>query len=251
MNKQDFDFSDDELSALSEEEKQALATEIEDEADEADEQVQNADSEDQAQEEPVAAQAEESSQKTLVDTYIELNAKIEKLGADMEDGEIGFSEYNKQLNELISQKTRLEILYEQQQQAEAAAENEWTNAQNKFFSDPANAAIMQNEKHYKWLSDEVTEISNSPEAKGKSYEWILQQAKDQLIANGIQLSSSTKPKRAIDTVTLPVVLGNIPAAQANDAENEFAHLNRLSPTRLEAALAKMKPEEMNRYMEQG
>lgn len=272
MSKSDFDFTEDELSALSDEEKEALGIEID--VDNGGKGVESLDDDDDNEEiEPVETPVEEPTlepapaeaqpveqnvepQPTIVDTYISVNAEIEKLGTSMEDGDIGFAEYNKKLNELISQKTRLEIAYENEQQAQAKAANDWNTAQDRFFSDPVHATIKDKPLLYSALNVAVTDIANSKDASGKSYDWILQQAKARVESElGVSLGGTKQAqpqqKKALDTVNLPKTLGNIPASQVNDSDNEFAYLDRMTPTQREVALAKMKPEDMNRYMAQG
>jgi|GEM_PF-5890610 len=267
---ENFEFTDDELDTLSEEEKEALGINLDadnggldlldddEEETETSETKQDSTPIEQTQEavEVESPQYETAQQPDLVTQYNTVNSEIEKLGVEMEDGDISFAEYNKRLNELIGYKTRLEILYEQQTQAQNQAANAWDSAQEKFFNDPVNAQIKEKPLLYGALSNAVSEIANSNDASGKSYDWILQQAKARVESElGVKLGGAKQAlaqqsqRKALDTVNLPKTLGNIPAAQANDSNNEFAYLDRLSSTDRESALAKMTPEQVNRYLE--
>jgi hypothetical protein len=280
----DWNFTEEELAALSDEEKTAIGSEINadnggdkvdekatDDSDDAEEKAESKEGEkvvdepkaeevkpvEQAEQQAVEQPAQQVEQQPgLVEAYTAITAEIDSLGVKMENGDIGFAEYNRKLNELISHKTRIEILYENQQREIATAANAWDSAQEKFFSDPVHAAIKEKPLLYNAMSAAVSEVSQSQEAKGKSYDWILNQAKarveDELGISFGSKQAAKEPikqpgKKALNETDLPRTLGNIPASQSHDA-GEFAHLDRMSSTERESALAKMKPDEIDRYL---
>lgn len=276
-----FDFTDEELSVLSDDERDALAA-IDDEAAEGDEDSEIEESQDDTEEaeevaeqaqpeakaeakQPEPEQAQEVEHKeqpvdqvqALVQAYQGISAEIDGLTAKFEAGDISFTEFNKQNNELLRQQMRVENAYAEIERNKQAQANEWQKAQDKFFADEHNAILKEKPLLYSALGAAISDISTSGEADGKPYSWILEQAKARVedeigvkFGSKAEVKSETKPKqkRALDSVKLPQTLGSLPAAESNDSGNEFAYLDRMTPMQREAAMEKMTPAQLDRYL---
>ena len=241
-----WDYTDEELDALSDVEREALTIdEPETEEEAVTEEVQ----------EPETADVVANTPKLSIEEELKaISAEIEKLGSDMEDGEIAFSEYNKLLHALVSKQTRLEVNAEHQRQEAIREQANWNKAQEYFFSRPENVDLKNKPRIYNALSAEVSALATSGDAQGKSYSWLLETAKKNVYEEfGLSVEAKqpiqpTKSKRAIDNTVLPKTLGNIPQAQANDTGSEFAHLDNMTLVQRERALAGMSEDAVERYL---
>ena len=107
-------------------------------------------------------------------------------------------------------------------------------------------------------------VSAMPENATKSYAWMLREAdriaramvnapRKSAEAPAAQAPAPTpaKPKPTADrtkTTPVPVTLASLPAAGQESVESEFAYIDNLSGVEREKAIAKLKPEEYERYL---
>ena len=214
--------------------------------------------------EPVAAAAKEL--EPPVDPAIESQKKVNAidielagLGEQMENGDIDFAEYHKKQLDLNNE--RMELYREVDKQKifkELAAQEDaraWTNAQNDFFAKDGNAAIKDKPLLYNALNAAIKQVTEHPEANGKAFDWVLNQAKAEVetqlgVRIGTTPAAAPAPKRHDAGKTqLPMTLSNLPSAAAQDVgTDEFGHLDKMEGMDLELALAELPPEKVDRYL---
>ena len=181
---------------------------------------------------------------------VEINAKLDNLGKSLEDGELDFAEYNKQLNQLhdeklqeslrVSRETTIAEIHQQN------ATQEWQNAQNIFF---VENPTYSDQIKYASLNAAVQQIAQDNSYQDKSYAEILNAAKISVDkAFGVQQAVPKSP--ATQKTSIPQTLGEIPAAVANSTGNSFAHIDSLDGEALEAAVSKMSEAEQERWAKQ-
>ena len=233
-----WDYTDDELDALSDVEREALT-------------IDEPEPEETQEQEPDVVINQTQQPLILEEELKAISAEIEKLGIDMQDGDIDFPEYNKRLYELVSKQTRIEVNAEHQRQESVREQANWNKAQEDFFNRPENADLKNKPRIYNALSAEVSALATSAETQGKSYAWLLETAKKNVYEEfglSVEAKQPAKSKRAIDNTVLPKTLGNIPQAQANDTSSEFAHLDNMKVVQRERALAGMSEDAVDRYL---
>ena len=129
---------------------------------------------------------------------------------------------------------------------------QWEKAQVDFFAKPENKAIAEDDAMFNSLDVHVKKIlaaGNTPIAD------VLDLAKHNLLAAIAKITGqkvpdapkpSTKPKA--QQVELPPTLGNIPSAIPNADGDEFGYIDKLSGRKYEDAVAKLTPEQHDRYL---
>lgn len=197
------------------------------------------------------------------DRLTAIAAEREALGEKVANGDIDFVEYNKILNALLDEKQSIEIKVTQERIANEMRRQEdmrsWEVAQASFFHRPENRSLVETRAGFAAMDAAVKEIVESGRNHGHDYGWLLAEAKKTVMtAFGIPQATPASPA-APPTKTaerprpgksaVPVTLGDIPAAQSNDAD-EFAHLDKLDGMELEEVLARMSPEAAERYLRQ-
>lgn len=155
-------------------------------------------------------------------------------------------------------KVHADTTAELQQQA---SEHEWQRASDRFMK----AKIADEGIDYRGkpallhaFNYHLKAIANDKANQDKDAEWLLAEA-HKLTKADLGLTGTTEKKgekagqqasteRRVDKSTIPPSLRGAPvAAQASTEDNEFAHLEGLTGAKLEAALTKMTPEQLERY----
>ena len=193
----------------------------------------------------------------------ELEAQLKDLAAKFDDGELDDADYNievRKIERAIARvEAKMELAEEQIEAQNAAAEAnqaklmaQWEKAQVDFFAKPENKAIAEDDAMFNSLDVHVKKIlaaGNTPIGD------VLDLAKRNLLEGIAKLTGqkapdapkpSTKPKAP--QVELPPTLGNIPSAIPNADGDEFGYIDKLSGRKYEDAVAKLTPEQHDRYL---
>jgi hypothetical protein len=193
----------------------------------------------------------------------ELEAQLKDLATKFDDGEMDDADYNievRKIERAIARvEAKMELAEEQIEAQNAAAEAnqaklmaQWEKAQVDFFAKPENKAIAEDDAMFNSLDVHVKKIlaaGNTPIAD------VLDLAKHNLLAGIAKITGqkvpdapkpSTKPKAP--QVELPPTLGNIPSAIPNADGDEFGYIDKLSGRKYEDAVAKLTPEQHDRYL---
>lgn len=290
MAEQAENFSEEEINAMSDEEREALGidddegldNELEtDPTEEAEADEEGSDDSDESDDdepegqadtdnepdgdgkpaddaEPAAADAvaeQVAEQKPVASERItEIDAAIEALGDKLEEGDIDFREYNRELAKLNNE--RQDVVYQVRSEQDAAVKraDNWNTAVNNFMAaDEGHKAITSNPIIKQAFETALVQVSQTPEGQKASDEWRLNAAKAELQKAGIALGkakATEQPKSRQPDTKPPVTLGDMPAAADNQDHSEFSHLNGLDGMDLENALARLTPEQEARYLGQ-
>ena len=193
----------------------------------------------------------------------DLEAQLKDLATKFDDGELDDADYNievRKIERAIARvEAKMELAEEQIEAQNAAAEAnqaklmaQWEKAQVDFFAKPENKAIAEDDAMFNSLDVHVKKIlaaGNTPIAD------VLDLAKHNLLAAIAKITGqkvpdapkpSTKPKA--QQVELPPTLGNIPSAIPNADGDEFGYIDKLSGRKYEDAVAKLTPEQHDRYL---
>ena len=188
---------------------------------------------------------------------------MKDLATKFDDGEMDDADYNievRKIERAIARvEAKMELAEEQIEAQNAAAEAnqaklmaQWEKAQVDFFAKPENKAIAEDDAMFNSLDVHVKKIlaaGNTPIAD------VLDLAKHNLLAGIAKITGqkvpdapkpSTKPKAP--QVELPPTLGNIPSAIPNADGDEFGYIDKLSGRKYEDAVAKLTPEQHDRYL---
>jgi len=231
------------------------------------------DGEEVAQVEEVPEPTPEPEQNTGVDyaevllaattKQAELEAQLKELAEKFDDGELDDADYNIEVRKLERAIARVEAKMElaeeqieaQNAAAEAAQEKlaaQWEKEQVSFFAKPENKVFADDDAMFNSLDAHVKKIlaaGNVPIAD------VLSTAKHNLLTSIAKLTGqkvpdapkqNTKPKAP--QVELPPTLGNIPSAIPNADGDEFGYIDKLSGRKYEDAVAKLTPEQHERYL---
>lgn len=193
----------------------------------------------------------------------ELEAQLKDLATKFDDGELDDADYNievRKIERAIARvEAKMELAEEQIEAQNAAAEAnqaklmaKWEKAQVDFFAKPENKAIAEDDAMFNSLDVHVKKIlaaGNTPIGD------VLDLAKHNLLAGiakitGQKVPDAPKPnaKAKAPQVELPPTLGNIPSAIPNADGDEFGYIDKLSGRKYEDAVAKLTPEQHERYL---
>ncbi|GHC72675.1 hypothetical protein GCM10007320_08710 [Pseudorhodoferax aquiterrae] len=108
------------------------------------------------------------------------------------------------------------------------------------------------------LSDRPGDLAASREALKEASEYVLRRHGKTAAAPAAVLApatppasapaAQTKPRAPVDRSTLPPTLASVPVAADATISNEFAHLENLDGAELERALARLTPDQQERYL---
>lgn len=205
------------------------------------------------QQEPVAAaQTEGDEQDQPIDPrttqLTEIETVIAGLGGKLDEGELSFTEYNTELNQLNNK--RLEIALQMEREATLAAVDqrkhafEWEQAQKDFFGD--NDFYGQDQIRVSALDAAVKQAAQANE--GKTYQEILAIADAQVKQSfGIKAGEEKSPSTTPQDIPNLQTLGDVTAGAANPMETKFSHLDGLDGVQLEQAVANMSDADQQRW----
>lgn len=193
--------------------------------------------------------------------------KIEDLTTAFEKGDIQLSQFNKERDVLVRAQTKAEIADESKRQN---AEQRWDWEIDRFMDDAkeskelGNVDYRANKILQASLDAAVKELASKEENANKSGRWYLTEAHKEVMKNfGRQPAEKLDEDKAAeaakaagrrqDLKLVPKTLSGLPAASAAEtgSDSEFTHLEKLDGLVLERAIAKMTPEQQERYAQFG
>jgi len=218
-----------------------------------------------------AAKADDKQHEPI---KLDLTAVDQKYNADIEAMDAAKTAKFKELMEGTldaEEYSKFESKYLRDRDAAAAQRNDaaaWFKEVNAFQNDVLKADginyatdAKMNSAFDRW----VKALAQDPENAQRDGSWFLKEAHEMVKTQyrigdtkpaksdkpGKEADKQAKPKgRAPDTSNLPKTLGRMPAAADNEGsdEGEFAHIDKLTGIDRERALAKMTPEQEDRYL---
>jgi hypothetical protein len=274
-------YTEEELSLLSAEEREAITAEKSPEeeaaglrkiAGEDDEHIEDDDKSTDKNEatdkpdqvdQPENKDTGEDERTTFIPTYRAnpvdgYDEKLSALDARFDSGDVTHSEYNRERDALIRAQTKAEFAAES---AEQTATQLWEHQQTQFFEDNDayyhTAKATVNTARLAALDATVKEIAGKPENVSRSGTWCLREAHKIVQADlGGAESKADEGKQVIpkrpskpDLSVVGKTLSGLPAAevaQTGDVD-EFAHLDRMSGLELEKAVSRLSESERERY----
>lgn len=184
-----------------------------------------------------------------------LNADLAKLKEQFDEGDLSIDEYIDAKSALDRQIVKAELKAEL---AQESANKSWEQSQKDFLGQ--NTYLRDNDVLYDAFAMQVNKLLADPKNASMSDADLLAAARakvDAAIGRKPDAEPSKKDeslvksakKSAADRSKAPTTLQGIPsAAQADDVEgNKFAYLDRLTGAEFEAAIAKLSPDDMNRW----
>lgn len=188
-----------------------------------------------------------------VERLAALEQAIAEIKQKRHDGLIDFDDADDQLDALRDERSDLKAELKAFEIAARSAEHQaaqsWETAQTRFFS--VNAAYQTDPLRYAALDAAVKAVANEPTTQGKTFEWVLNEAKARVErAFGVTPPAPQQTSTARTAAPeIPPTLGGIPAAGANSTSKDgFAHLDALDGLELEMALARMSDAEQAAYL---
>ena len=192
----------------------------------------------------------------------DLDTQIDGLAQKFKDGEIDFDQYRAEANAIEAKRADLNTaklradLY--QDMSAQSAEQEWNWTVNRFIRSTAKTGIdyAKDEAKRNDLDGFVKALAQNEANASKDFDWFLAEAHKRVKAlHGIQ-TAPAKPagkdtpaasrKPPIDAA--PVTLATVPGSEGpGDLAGEFADLDGLDGDALEMAIAKMTPEQREKY----
>jgi hypothetical protein len=191
-----------------------------------------------------------------------LTAERAELTRKFSDGEITLEEKDREQDRIDEARHDLRAA---QQKAEIQAESiksqtasAWRTDQDRFFKD--NPDYAKNRMLLSAFDTYVREEGANPANANRDGAWFLQRAhervQEDLKGLGVDTEKKVtpvvpvKPRPKPNLAAVPRTLGNLPAAQDAEVQSgsEFAAIDKLSGLDLENALARMTPEQEQRYL---
>ena len=187
----------------------------------------------------------------------EYEDKIKALDIKLDEGDIDFDDYKKQLLAVERERTRAIV---REETSRISAEKTWESEQSEFFSDKDNAKLKQNPIVYDAFAREVNRLLGVKEWKSKAGPEILAKAKESInAAFGIQDSKESHKKEDSDGEkalkaakkssgkrTGPKTLKDVPASDKN-TDDGYEYLDKLEGAEYEIALSKLSESELEAY----
>lgn len=207
----------------------------------------------------VAVVADDAEAKAELDALVAQRAELRK---KWDDGDLTSAEYDAQKDEINDKINKANAVIVQaandRTKAEKAALAQWHNAVDTFLADDKNAIFRGDGPLNAALDAQIRRMNADAETRRRFPNDLkrLEEAKRIVIeearkALGVSApaapakpSAPAKPRAAAPAI--PPSVDDIPPA-ADERESEFAHIDRMSPAQREAAVAKMSPEQYERY----
>lgn len=193
----------------------------------------------------------------LADKITSIDEDIEKIGNEMHEGDIDLQEYHVKMNKLSNDRTILAIEHAQSEfvakNNASLTEQRWTWDRDRFFE--MNTSYEENPAAYAAFSSIVNTVLATNEYVDRSGADVLAEADRQYkslfapepVKPDVPETPSVKP--VLKVVKIPKTLGGMPAASSADADEggEFAAIDKLDGMELEEAMARLTPEQSDRY----
>ena len=190
-------------------------------------------------------------------TLADIAAKKAELRTKLNDGDLALDEYTEQYDALAKDERAAERDLWMAEQREVLENQKWEWQQQQFLG-AAHNAIYKDKYLVNFLSETIKDLAKDPKNaadKKKDGNWYLAEA-DKIIRErfGMAAAPAETPKgqkgKGKGRVQPPPTLAGMPSADQPDVEggDEFAHIDRLEGFEGEAALAKLSPEQAERYL---
>ena len=186
----------------------------------------------------------------------ELKTAKSALREQLNNGDIDLDQYEAKKDEISDQETSLRI---KQSNAENAARQNahieterWKWEQEQFFSAKSNS-IYTDKIVMAALNAAVIDLANDPKYANQKGMFFLNEA-DKLVRERFNIGQPKQEKqvtqnRKPDLSKIPKTLSNLPSADTEQSnEGEFSNLDKLSGMDLERAVAKLNPDQVERYL---
>lgn len=186
-----------------------------------------------------------------------LNSELADIKSKFDSGDLSFDEYIDAKSAIDRQIVKAELKAEL---AHEAANKTWERSQKEFLGQ--HAYLRENDVVFGAFAMQVNKLLADPATASLSDADLLEKAKSRVdAAFGRHPAEPSKKdespirkakKEAADTSKAPRTLQGVPAAaQADDVDGgRFAYLDRLSGMELEAAVARLSPEDQSRWAHQ-
>lgn len=186
-----------------------------------------------------------------------LNSELADIKSKFDSGDLSFDEYIDAKSAIDRQIVKAELKAEL---AHEAANKTWERSQKEFLGQ--HAYLRENDVVFGAFAMQVNKLLADPATASLSDADLLEKAKSRVdAAFGRHPAEPSKKdespirkakKEAADTSKAPRTLQGVPAAaQADDVDGgRFAYLDRLSGMELEAAVARLSPEDQSRWTHQ-
>lgn len=183
-----------------------------------------------------------------------IDDQIKALDKKLDEGEIDFDTYKKELLLINSKEIRAEVA---QEYARLKAEETWQTEQKEFFKD--NEYLKENQIVFgafaaevnrkladkAWASRSGTEILAAAK-EAIDFAFKLGQAKEEAPVKDDKGKQAVKAAKQASKKDAPQTLKSVPAAEINQ-ENKFAYLDNLTGVAYEKAVAQLSEAEMEEY----
>lgn len=259
-------FTDEELESLSDAEREAILDGEDDAADASEDDTDPdvdalaAGDDDGVDAAPSASEQDDFTPRLVAEPVADADAQLSAfetrkadLRAKLNEGDIGLDEYTEQHDAISKEERDLERRVwqadETQRQNDQADAQRWKWDQEQFFAAEVNA-IYKDKYVLSALDVAIKDLANDPANASKKGGWFLAEA-DKMIRERFGAAKSSNNTAGKPRVHIPPTLGGMPAAELPETGggNEFAHLDKLDQFALEAALARMTPEQEERYLQ--
>lgn len=186
-----------------------------------------------------------------------LNSELADIKSKFDSGDLSIDEYIDAKSAIDRQLVKAELKAEL---AHEAATKTWERSQKEFLGQ--HAYLRENDVVFGAFAMQVNKLLADPATASLSDADLLEKAKSRVdAAFGRHPAEPSKKdespirkakKEAADTSKAPRTLQGVPAAaQADDVDGgRFAYLDRLSGMELEAAVARLSPEDQSRWTHQ-
>lgn len=183
----------------------------------------------------------------------DITTKKAELRTKLNEGDLALDEYTEQYDALAKEERAIERNLWQAEQHQRGETQRWEWEQEQFLGSTQNA--LYKDKYLLLMLDAaIKDLANDPKNaadRSKKGPWYLAEA-DRIVRERLGKPAPVKQadKGGRRHPTMPPTLSGMPSAEHPDVGggDEFSHLDRLEGFDLEAALAKMTPEQELRYL---
>ncbi|WP_288382322.1 hypothetical protein [uncultured Acinetobacter sp.] len=194
--------------------------------------------------------------------------KLEKLGEDFDNGEIGQGKYEAQkirlqreLNQCEAQLAHVENQHstlsktsaEQTLSRQEAINQAWANDAKAFIDKPENELLKNNPNMAHAFDQTLVALGQAGQLEGLSNHKVLETVRAAMairypeLNKAVERPQEKKSKPTHEGFVPPVSLASVPSVDIIDDIDPFAHINKLSGIAYEIALSKLTPQQLREY----
>lgn len=190
---------------------------------------------------------------------------IEAIAVKLESGDIdaptAFREQSKLQSKLGTLSADIRSAESARETNEALASRYAGKTLDRFMAAPDNASLyVKGSAAWNAMDAAMRTLSAMPEHNGKSYSWLVREA-DRVARALVDAPRSAptpaapavaaKPQPSADrtkTTPVPVTLSSLPSAAQESIESEYTYIDNLQGVEREKAIAKLTPDQYERYL---